>query len=54
MNNGAILPVIPENITVHLGRPTESARNVTVPFADYKKRGVKRDISDMARERTES
>ncbi len=28
-------PVIPENITVHLGRPEESAPNVTVPFPDY-------------------
>ncbi len=29
------LPVIPEFITVHLGRPEESAPNVTVPFPDY-------------------
>lgn len=35
MNNPAALPVIPEFITVHLGRPTEPARNVTVPFLDY-------------------
>lgn len=35
MNNPAALPVIPEYITVHLGRPTEYARNVTVPFLDY-------------------
>lgn len=35
MNNPAALPVIPEYITVHLGRPTEAARNVTVPFLDY-------------------
>lgn len=27
--------VIPKTITVHLGRPTESARNVTVPFQSY-------------------
>ena len=27
--------VIPKTITVHLGRPNESARNVTVPFRDY-------------------
>ena len=44
MNNGAILPVIPENITVHLGRPTESARNVTVPFADYIKNVASSEI----------
>ncbi len=27
--------VIPEYITVHLGRPTEDAENVTVPYVDY-------------------
>lgn len=29
------LPIIPETITVHLGRPEENAPNVTVPFMDY-------------------
>ena len=29
--------VIPENITVHLGAPNSSARNVTVPFRTYLK-----------------
>ena len=29
------LPFIPETITVHLGRPDENARNVTLPFLDY-------------------
>jgi len=28
-------PFIPENITVHLGRPEQNARNVTLPFLDY-------------------
>lgn len=28
-------PFIPEQITVHLGRPQENARNVTLPFLDY-------------------
>lgn len=28
-------PTIPETVTVHLGRPDENARNVTVPFLDY-------------------
>ena len=28
-------PFIPETITVHLGRPEENARNVTLPFLDY-------------------
>ena len=27
--------VIPQKITVHLGAPSSSARNVTVPFQDY-------------------
>ena len=27
--------IIPKNITVHLGRPAASARNVTVSFRDY-------------------
>ena len=33
MPNGT--PTIPETVTVHLGRPEENARNVTVPFLDY-------------------
>ena len=28
-------PFIPEEITVHLGRPEQNARNVTLPFLDY-------------------
>lgn len=28
-------PTIPETVTVHLGRPEQNARNVTVPFLDY-------------------
>ena len=27
--------IIPKNITVHLGKPAASARNVTVSFRDY-------------------
>lgn len=30
-----LLPVVPENITVHLGTPTSNAENVTVTFAEY-------------------
>ena len=30
-----VTPVIPENITVHLGAPGDSAVNVTLPFWDY-------------------
>ncbi len=29
------LPIIPETVTVHLGAPSASAPNVTLPFADY-------------------
>lgn len=28
-------PIVPNNITVHLGTPDENARNITVPFTDY-------------------
>ena len=28
-------PVIPRNITVHLGKPNEAARNITISFTDY-------------------
>ena len=34
-NPNAVLPVIPETITVHLGAPSENAPNVTLPFLDY-------------------
>lgn len=30
-------PVVPEFVVVHLGKPSETAKNVTVPFADYVK-----------------
>jgi len=29
------LPYIPDTVTVHLGRPEENARNVTLPFLEY-------------------
>ena len=32
-----VTPYVPETITVHLGRPSESAPNVTVTFQDYVK-----------------
>ena len=37
-------PVIPEEITVHLGRPNEAAPNVTVPFAEYIKNVASHEI----------
>lgn len=36
--------IVPEFITVHLGRPEESARNVTVPFTDYIKNVASSEI----------
>lgn len=42
--NNAPLPVIPETVTVHLGRPEVAARNVTVPFIDYIKNVASSEI----------
>ena len=28
-------PIVPNNITVHLGKPDENVRNITVPFVNY-------------------
>ena len=43
MNQGYV-PVIPETITVHLGRPGEAAANVTVPFVEYVKNVASSEI----------
>lgn len=40
----ALLPVIPEYITVHLGAPGSSAQNVTVPFTEYVKNVASSEI----------
>ena len=40
----AVLPIIPEYVTVHLGAPDTSAPNVTVPFADYIKNVASSEI----------
>ena len=40
----ALLPVIPENITVHLGAPGTNAQNVTVNFIDYIKNVASSEI----------
>ena len=37
-------PIIPEDITVHLGPPGSQAKNVTVPFADYVKNVASSEI----------
>ncbi len=39
-----IFPVIPEQITVHLGTPEATAENVTVPFTDYIKNVASSEI----------
>ena len=44
MNANIRLPVIPEYITVHLGPPSSSAQNVTIPFADYIKNVASSEI----------
>ena len=28
-------PIVPNNITIHLGTPDEAAKDITVPFTDY-------------------
>ena len=28
-------PIVPNNITVHLGKPDEAARDITIPFTSY-------------------
>ena len=38
------LPVIPEFITVHLGRPDQPAENIRVSFADYIKNVASSEI----------
>lgn len=40
----ASLPYIPENMTVHLGRPDANAANITVSFADYIKNVASSEI----------
>lgn len=42
--NNVPFPVIPESITVHLGRPDANARNVTVGFSDYIKNVASSEI----------
>ena len=42
--NNLPLPIIPETVTVHLGRPDEAAPNVTVPFIDYAKNVASSEI----------
>ncbi|MBQ8724199.1 MAG: peptidoglycan-binding protein [Oscillospiraceae bacterium] len=37
-------PFIPENITVHLGRPDQDAENVTLPFPEYIKNVASSEI----------
>ncbi len=39
-----VIPYVPQNITVHLGAPSQSAANVTVPFIDYVKNVASSEI----------
>ena len=39
-----VIPFIPQSITVHLGSPSSSAANVTVPFVDYVKNVASSEI----------
>lgn len=39
-----LYPIIPENITVHLGAPNSNAENVTLPFSDYIKNVASSEI----------
>ena len=39
-----VIPYIPQQITVHLGPPSASAANVTVPFSDYVKNVASSEI----------
>ena len=36
--------IVPENITVHLGRPNANAQNITLPFTDYIKNVASSEI----------
>ena len=38
------VPIIPESVTVHLGRPEQAAPNVTVTFPDYIKNVASSEI----------
>ncbi len=40
----ATIPIIPTNITVHLGAPGSNAQNVTLPFVDYIKNVASSEI----------
>ena len=44
MTDDIIRPFIPSTVTVHLGRPDDPARNVTVPFVDYIKNVASSEI----------
>ena len=44
----AVTPVIPQTITVHLGRPNTPSPNVTVPFTEYIKKSKRPAITGSA------
>ena len=44
MNNRVNYPTIPTNVVVHLGAPSEAARNISVPFNTYIKNVASNEI----------
>ena len=44
MNERINYPTIPTNIVVHLGAPSEAARNISVPFTTYIKNVASNEI----------
>ena len=42
--NGFILPIIPSEITVHLGASSSNAENITLPFDEYIKNVASSEI----------
>ena len=45
----AVIPYVPEQITVHLGPPNADAANVTLPFTDYVKNVASSEITHLMR-----
>lgn len=44
MNNNIRYPKIPNNVVVHLGKPDEASRQITVPFTEYIKNVASSEI----------
>ncbi len=44
MNNNINYPTIPKNVVIHLGKPEEASRQITIPFAEYIKNVASSEI----------